>query len=136
MTRSATALITDGHRFLTAIPHGKFKKFRDLPKGRIEENETPIEAVIREVKEETGLNLEKDKLDDLGVWPYNKSKDIHVFLYEVERLPDLSRLRCSSMILGTKKPEMTGFEYLTLHEMSKKLYPKLWLAIEDLLEAE
>ena len=33
-----------------------------LPGGKVEENEEPIDAVIREIKEETNLDITKDQL--------------------------------------------------------------------------
>lgn len=38
-----------------------------LPGGGIEKDETPLEAVVREVKEETGLTIDASKFQLLGV---------------------------------------------------------------------
>lgn len=49
----------------TGTPHylllHYLSKHWDLPKGHLEENETPPEAAIRETKEETGLDIQLDE---------------------------------------------------------------------------
>jgi len=37
-----------------------------LPAGKLEKGEVPREAVVREVKEETGLDIDDDKLESIG----------------------------------------------------------------------
>ena len=51
---SSGLVITDGKVVLGC------KSYKwDLPKGEIEKNEEPIDAAIRETKEETGLSVNK-----------------------------------------------------------------------------
>lgn len=53
---TSTCYITDGEKFLLLF-HPKHKKWLP-PGGHLEVNETPEEAAIREVREETGLEIE------------------------------------------------------------------------------
>lgn len=53
---TSTAYIIDQDRVLLLF-HQKFKKWM-APGGHLELNETPVETTIREVKEETGLEIE------------------------------------------------------------------------------
>ena len=40
-----------------------------VPAGKIKENEAPLDALIREVQEETSISLEKKSVQDLGkIW--------------------------------------------------------------------
>jgi ADP-ribose pyrophosphatase YjhB (NUDIX family) len=50
-----------------------------LPGGRVEENESPIEALIREVEEETGCEVEPAELVGVYAAPF---KDDLVLLFE------------------------------------------------------
>ena len=67
-----------------------------LPKGCADKGEEDIVAALRELKEETGLELQDQDLVDLGTHPYRKGKDIHVYLYKTERLPFIRDLKCVS----------------------------------------
>jgi 8-oxo-dGTP diphosphatase len=67
------ALIDDqGHLFLSRRqPHQGYLEF---PGGKVENNETPTETLIREMKEELGIIVQKEYLQSVGfaVHDYNK----------------------------------------------------------------
>lgn len=63
---SAKAIIKDGDKFLMVKQTRPTLFFWDLPGGRMEYGESPEETVVREVKEETTLDVTPEKL--LGVW--------------------------------------------------------------------
>ena len=50
-------IVSNGHILLTRRSNDPFKGYWCLPGGHIDPNETAEEAVVREVKEETGLDL-------------------------------------------------------------------------------
>ncbi len=51
--RVVAAVIRDGDKiFATARGYGEFKGSREFLSGKIEERETPQQALIREIKEE------------------------------------------------------------------------------------
>jgi len=74
------ALITDGEYFISHI-RGKDGKI-GIPGGIAEEDEPPLQAVIRETKEEYGIELNQGKLEYLGFVVY-KSYLLHTYKYEV-----------------------------------------------------
>lgn len=57
---SKVVLVNEEDRiFLIKSALGDFAGEWDLPGGHIHEDETPVEGLLREVKEETGLDIEK-----------------------------------------------------------------------------
>lgn len=52
----------------------------DIPKGRIELGELPINAAMRECEEETGFtDYDPSLLEDLGEHSYSSNKNLHLF---------------------------------------------------------
>lgn len=52
------AIICDGERiFATQRGYGDFKDGWEFPGGKVEEGETPEEAIVREIKEELGADI-------------------------------------------------------------------------------
>ena len=84
----------------------------DLPKGGLNAGETPLQAALRETREETGLLLHAADLFDLGQMPYRPRKDLHLFATLAPRL-DTNSLWCESefpdLISGQLRPEMDGY---------------------------
>jgi predicted NUDIX family NTP pyrophosphohydrolase len=66
-------------------PSGKSNKNADwsLPKGEVDKGENTIQAAARELKEETGVEVETTRLESLGSSVYkNKRKEVHAFTTE------------------------------------------------------
>ena len=64
---TAGALVEDGGRVLLARrAHEPFKGRWDIPGGFLDEGEHPLDGLRRELREETGLEIEP--LEFLGVW--------------------------------------------------------------------
>lgn len=70
------AIICSKNRFLV-LKHAIGNSFLwDIPGGKIKFGESPYEALFREIKEETGLDVEIIKL--LGLWWYFRQDDKQV----------------------------------------------------------
>ena len=101
----------------------------DLPKGGINKNETVIECAIRETKEETGFDVDSKDLIDLGLLPYNKSKKLHLFLYN-NTVPSTKMLYCKER---NGIVELNDFKYIKISELSSYVVPSMLNSIEHAL---
>lgn len=85
----------------------------DIIKGHLEENEEPIEGLIREVREECGLDISNDSITFIGDYPYVKGDTLKV--YYLEKGIPIDQLYCDSYFTdpytGKQKPEMDEFLY-------------------------
>lgn len=80
--RVAAAIIKDNNRiFATQRGYGEFKDGWEFPGGKIEENETPREALVREIKEELDIIIIVEKLIDIVEYDYpNFHLTMHCYL--------------------------------------------------------
>lgn len=93
----------------------------DLPKGTQSEGETPIQTAIRETCEETGIKVDPADLIELGLYHYNRFKDLWLFFIRVDSV-ELDRLKCTSMVFdntGAEVPEADEFEMLSMNEVEQ-----------------
>jgi len=95
----------------------------DLPKGKMDEGETPQQAAMRECWEETGLDLtiHMDVLEDLGELPYNRKrgKRLHLFRLTLDHTFDLSACFCQTIVTtrGTPVPDMDAWAWVPPHQV-------------------
>ena len=71
IVRVVAAIIIDGDKvFSTQRGYGDFKGGWEFPGGKIEEGETPQDALIREIKEELDTDIEVGELLDTVEYDY------------------------------------------------------------------
>lgn len=68
----AAIIIHEGKVFATQRGYGEFKDGWEFPGGKVEENETMEDALVREIKEELDTEIEVGEL--LGTVEYDYSK--------------------------------------------------------------
>jgi 8-oxo-dGTP pyrophosphatase MutT (NUDIX family) len=107
---SGGIVVTDGTRLL--LGHATHSPRWDIPKGLIEVGESPAEAAVRELLEETGLSAAAAALMPLGTHPYLRGKDLALFAWFPTEMPDPATLRCTSIFMlpnGSVLPEFDRF---------------------------
>lgn len=97
----------------------------DIPKGAADPGEAPRVAAVRETREETGLLLRPELLQDLGEMPYRPGKRLHLFAAKVERASiDCARCRCTSYFPdrrnGRAVPEMDAFAWVPFADVTAR----------------
>ncbi|OZB98955.1 NUDIX hydrolase [Paenibacillus sp. XY044] len=130
---SVGVIITNRKVFLAG--HSTGNKFYDLPKGMPEEGETPAQTACREVLEETGLNIHPDQIKDFGIFPYNRAKNLHLFLWEADPLPPVEEMACTSMFIdrysGKPKPEVDGYQYVSFDQADQAMTANMARVIRE-----
>lgn len=125
---AALVLIDKDGSILACHATGKPKNTGyDFPKGLVEDGESDIDAAKREFFEETGVELgslfsnNNPEIFDCGVHNHNREKEIHIFLCNIEKFPDLSILKCKSFFErnGKEIPEVDSYSILSKAERNK-----------------
>jgi len=107
---SCGVIVTNGS--LVLLGHATRSPRWDIPKGLAEPGETPAEAAVRELHEETGLEAPANALTPLGVHRYLPGKDLVLFVWRPASMPDPAALSCTSVFStpdGTSLPEFDRF---------------------------
>jgi len=78
-------MIQDGTKVLVEEKVGKGADGIIFPGGHVEENEPIVDSVIREMKEETGLTIERPKLCGVKEWINEDGSRYVVFLFRADR---------------------------------------------------
>jgi len=98
----------------------------DLPKGRREAGEAPIDAALRECLEETGLDFRacRTKLQDRGQHPYLREKDLHLFCLRIDRALNLSGCCCTTRTTradGREVWETDAYEWVPREKIAERV---------------
>lgn len=113
------------------IFHPKIKKWLP-PGGHIELNESPVEAVKREVKEEVGLDIEIIEDEHLVIGRWNAKSFARPFLCLEEEIPETK---------NEKAHRHLDFIYLAQALFPEKTipspdHPMKWFTFEEILNLE
>lgn len=106
------------------LAHATDTSHWDIPKGQGETGEAPIDAALRELREETNIVLAPERLKDLGRFVYRRDKDLHLFAARIdEGEVDLASCTCTSMFPsrrdGSMIPEMDAFCWVAPAELKQ-----------------
>ncbi|MEK6964188.1 MAG: NUDIX domain-containing protein [Nanoarchaeota archaeon] len=106
------ALVLSQDKFLT-VKRGKepWKGMYDLPGDHVEESETEIEALKRELKEETGFLIAVDESNYLGTWSIKQDlNEVSIYMAKI-----VGGHECQ------QAEEVEEIEWLTLEEFVENL---------------
>ena len=78
-------MIQDGSRVLVEDKRSIWADGIIFPGGHVEEHEPIVDSVIREVREETGLTIEKPQLCGIKEWINEDGSRYVVFLFRADR---------------------------------------------------
>ena len=101
----------------------------DIPKGMCDPGETPLEAAMRELREEAGIVFDAERFEDLGEFDYRRDKRLHLFRVDAGDEIDLGQLACSSYfphhVTGKPTPEMDDYRWADREELSRLCWPRM-----------
>jgi 8-oxo-dGTP pyrophosphatase MutT (NUDIX family) len=123
---SCGVVITDGESLL--IGHVTNGKWWDLPKGGVASGESFLQAAVRELREETGIEVDGAQLTPLGLFDYKPKKDLMLYLWRVEVMPDAKTLVCTSHFQdkrGRRLPELDAFQVTPWDHALSKVNPDM-----------
>lgn len=102
-------LIKDGDRVLLQNRVKKDWQGYTLPGGHVERGESFVDAVVREMKEETGLTIEKPRMVGIKQFPIDGGRYI-VLLFEVTQF--------TGEVVSSEEGEMTWIDRAELADIS------------------
>ncbi|MBQ1101212.1 NUDIX hydrolase [Streptomyces sp. b94] len=116
---AAGALFFDGAgRVLMVEP--TYKDYWDIPGGYVERGESPLHAVVREVREELGITPRIGRLLAVDWAPNEAEGDKVLYLFDGGRL---DREQLAGIEL--QDDELKSFEFLTPEQITEHTIPRL-----------
>lgn len=109
------------------LGHTTGTPFWDLPKGKMEPDESPLAAALRECEEETGLDLRHlaEHCQDLGWRPYNRKRGKSLHLFGLSLIEPFSLEHCASRTRvlreGTLVVDMDAFAWVPEHDVPERV---------------
>lgn len=96
----------------------------DIPKGMPDPGETARCTALRELREETGLVLEAERLLDLGRFDYRRDKTLHLFAARLQAAQAcLDQCTCVSLFPsrrdGAMIPEMDAYQWVAEADIAR-----------------
>ena len=102
----------------------------DIPKGVQEQGESTLEAARRELREETGLDVEGNRFEDIGDFDYRRDKRLHLYrVWVADDLKNLQSLSCTSYYphfhTGKMIPEVDAFRWAGRDDIRRLCWPRM-----------
>ena len=81
-----------------------------FPGGHVEDDESLVDSVIREIKEETGLTIKDPILCDVYEWPWENNSRYLAFLYKTNNYEGEIKSSKEGKIFWIKKSEINNYK--------------------------
>ena len=108
-------MVYDGNKVLVQDRLNKNWKGLTFPGGHIEKHESFTDAVIREVKEETGLTIFNPQLCGIKQWPDSKSVRYIVLFYKTDKFEgELKPIDMAIDLIGSSLSEFESSSMASL----------------------
>lgn len=125
------------------LGHTAGTPFWDLPKGKMDPHEAPLDAALRECEEETGLDLRpfRDGFQDLGVDVYNRKRGKTLRLFQLTLEAPLDLTPCVSRTWVRRGDQavldMDAFAWVRPERVAQHVKPRMakYLQRQGLLPA-
>ena len=109
------------------LGHAAGSRYWDIPKGIAEPGETPRDAAVRELREETALAATPESLLEIGRFAYRRGKDLHLFALLSQRHP-LATFTCATFFRdrhGRMRPELDAFAWMSFDQIAVRCAPSM-----------
>ena len=119
-------IITNGTEILICHPTGHSQTTWDLPKGRQDPGEETITTAVRELAEETGIQITEDQVT------------LVLFKHTVDIMPNISTLHCPSEFEfnGVMIKEMNDYAVVDIEQALSMVNPDLERILRSIFKAE
>lgn len=133
-------LLRENARILICHPTNHAPDFWSIPKGKLNNGETPLQAAIRETFEETNIDL-KDYKAVKALTPVNyshKKKMIHPFVvweHANKHIDwDSFDIKCNSNVPEARGgfPEMDDYKWVTIEEARPLLHQTQVICLDEI----
>ena len=84
----------------------------EFPGGKIQENENPIEALKREIKEELSIDIKKSKFLLDYEYEYQDIKKIHLYFYKIDEYVGKVRNIEHNQLLWIQRNHLEKLDFL------------------------
>ena len=125
---AAGVLFEGGKVLLSQRPEGTHLAGSwEFPGGKVDEGEDPKDALVRELREEIGVEVAVKGVLDVTFWRYDDAgKAVLLLFYEVERAPQSP---------PPKAVTVAAVRWATAEELDAKLFPPADVAVLAVVRA-
>ena len=128
-------MIQSGTKVLVEEKIGKGADGIIFPGGHVEEHEPIVDSVIREMKEETGLTIEKPQLCGIKEWVNEDGTRYVVFLFKTDRFSGELTSSDEGRVFWLEKDEVLGARWIWHMDALLRLmdgeFTEIFLDVDD-----